>query len=186
MKFVSCCMFAAGCSVWALTAAQLTAEKPDSQNQSVSQPDSKPDTQAKQKAEDRTSRATALAKGDLTFDDLKFDIEKGGQFKRDMLTEEIEKLHRRDIRIRGFILPASVFKLTGFTEFVLVRDNMECCFGPGAALYDCIIVNMAKGKSADFSTRPVTVKGRFEVKEFKYPDSDQHYAIYHLTATEVK
>ncbi len=186
MKFVSFCMYVAGCSVWALTSAQLTAETPDSQNQSVSQPDGNPDTQAKQKAEDRTSRATALAKGDLTFDDLKFDIEKGGQFKREMLTEEIEKLHRRDIRIRGFILPASVFKLTGFTEFVLVRDNMECCFGPGAALFDCIIVNMAKGKSADFSTRPVTVKGRFEVKEFTYPDSDQHYAIYHLTATEVK
>lgn len=137
-------------------------------------------------AEDRTSRASARAKGDLTFDDLKFDIEKGGEFKRSMLIPEIEELHKRDIRIRGFILPASVFKLSGFTEFVLVRDNMECCFGPGAALYDCIIVHMAKGKSADFSTRPVMVRGKFEIREFKYPDSEQHYAIYFMTATEVK
>ena len=142
--------------------------------------------QSRGTAEDRTSRASARAKGDLTFDDLKFDIEKGGDFERTMLTEEIEMLHKKDVRIRGFILPASVFRLTGFTEFVLVRDNMECCFGPGAALYDCIIVHMAKGKSADFSTRPVMVRGKFEIREFQYPDSDQHYAIYFMTATEVK
>jgi hypothetical protein len=136
-------------------------------------------------AEDRSSRATARAKGDITFDDLKFDIEKGGQFERSMLPEEIEQLHKQTVRIRGFILPASVFKLTGFTEFVLVRDNMECCFGPGAALYDCVIVHMEKGKKADFSTRPVRVRGRFEIREFKYPDSDEHYAIYYMVASEV-
>lgn len=142
--------------------------------------------QARGAADDRTSRASARAKGDLTFDDLKFDIEKGGDFDRSLLTEEIEMLHKRDVRIRGFILPASVFRLTGITEFVLVRDNMECCFGPGAALYDCVIVHMAKGKTADFSTRPVMVRGKFEIREFLYPDSDQHYAIYFMTATEVK
>ncbi|MBX3423533.1 MAG: DUF3299 domain-containing protein [Pirellulaceae bacterium] len=141
---------------------------------------------SRSQAEDRSSRATARAKGDLTFDDLKFEMEKGGEFQRSMLTEEIEKLHKKDIRIRGYILPASVFKLTGITEFVLVRDNMECCFGPGAALYDCIIVHMAKGKTADFSTRPASVRGRFEIKEFKYPESETHYAIYYLVATEVK
>lgn len=138
------------------------------------------------KAEDRSSRNTAKSKGDLTFDDIKFDIEKGGNFERKMLTKEIESLNKKSIKIRGYILPASVFKQSGIEEFVLVRDNMECCFGPGAALYDCIIVQMAKGKTAKFTTRPVAVKGKFEVKEFKYPDSEEHYAIYRLTAEEVK
>jgi hypothetical protein len=142
-------------------------------------------TEPTARVEDRSSRATARAKGEITFDDLKFDIEKGGQFERSMLPEEIEQLHKQTVRIRGYILPASVFKLTGFTEFVLVRDNMECCFGPGAALYDCIIVHMEKGKKADFSTRPVRVRGRFEIKEFKYPDSEDHYAIYYMVANEV-
>lgn len=137
-------------------------------------------------AEDRSSRGTAISKGDLTFDDIKFDIEKGGKFQRDMLTEEIESLHKKSIRIRGYILPASVFTQSGIEEFVLVRDNMECCFGPGAALYDCIIVQMEKGKTADFTTRPVAVRGKFEIQEFKYPGTDEHYAIYKLTATEVK
>lgn len=137
-------------------------------------------------AEDRSSRGTAKSKGDLTFDDIKFDIEKGGKFDREMLTKDIESLHKKKIQIRGYILPSSVFKQTGIEEFVLVRDNQECCFGPGAALYDCIIISMAKGKTAKFTTRPVAVKGKFEIKEFKYPDSDEHYAIYKLTAEEVK
>ena len=136
--------------------------------------------------EDRSSRDTARAKGDLNFDDLKFEMEKGGVFKRSMLTKAIEELNKKEIRIRGYILPSSVFKQVGIEEFVLVRDNMECCFGPGAMLYDCIIVRMAKGKTADFTTKPIAVKGRFEIKEFTYPDSEEHYAIYQMIATEVK
>ena len=140
---------------------------------------------AKPTAEDRSSRSTAKSRGDLTFDDIKFDIEKGGKFERKMLTKDIEDLHKKIIRIRGYILPASVFKQSGIEEFVLVRDNMECCFGPGAALYDCIIVQMEKGKTANFTTRPVAVRGKFEVQEFLYPGSDEHYAIYKMTAIEV-
>jgi hypothetical protein len=136
-------------------------------------------------AEDRSSRSTARAKGDLTFDDLKFDIEKGAPFERSMLPKEIEELNKKTIRIRGWILPASVFKQVGIDEFVLVRDNQECCFGPGAALYDCIMIKMEKGKTANYTTRPVAVKGKFEVEELKFPDG-KHYAIYKMTATEVK
>ncbi len=143
------------------------------------------DPSAKPAAEDRSSRSTARARGDLTFDDIKFDIEKGAHFERSMLTKEIEELNKKTIRIRGYILPASVFKQSGIEEFVLVRDNMECCFGPGAALYDCIMIKMDKGKTAEFTTRPVAVKGKFEIEEFKFPDGTQ-YAIYKMTATEAK
>jgi hypothetical protein len=135
--------------------------------------------------EERPSRTTAKSKGDLTFDDLKFDIEKGAPFERSLLPESIEELNKKTIRIRGYILPASVFKQSGIEEFVLVRDNMECCFGPGAALYDCIMVKMEKGKSTEFTTRPVAVKGKFEIDEFKFPDGT-HAAIYKLTAIEAK
>ncbi len=143
------------------------------------------DPTKKPTAEDRSSRSTARARGDLTFDDIKFDIEKGAPFERSMLPKEIEELNKKTIRIRGYILPASVFKQSGIEEFVLVRDNQECCFGPGAALYDCIMIKMDKGKTAEFTTRPVAVKGKFEVEELKFPDGT-HYAIYKLTATEAK
>lgn len=134
----------------------------------------------------RAARKLPQRKGDITFDDLKFDIEKDGKFTRDMLTEEIEKLNDQEVKLRGFILPASVMQTKNIKKFVLVRDNQECCFGPGAALYDCVIVQMKGGATADFTTRPVAVKGKFKVKEFKYPGDEGHYAIYELQATEVQ
>jgi len=120
---------------------------------------------------------------DVTFDDIKFDIKKDAPFKRSMLTEKIEKLADSSIKIRGYILPS--FQQKGIKQFVLVRDNMECCFGPGAALYDCIVVEMAPGKSASFTVRPVSVEGKFEISEFKDPDG-KHLAIYRLVGEEVK
>jgi hypothetical protein len=130
-------------------------------------------------------RGTVRPKGDLTFDDLKFDIEKGAPFVRSLLPKSIEDFNKKTIKIRGYILPNSVFKQKGIDEFVLVRDNQECCFGPGAAIYDCIMIKMEKGVTTDFTTRPIAVKGKFEIEEFKFPDGT-HYAIYKMTATEAK
>ena len=76
----------------------------------------------------------------LTFDDLKFDIEKDAPFHREMLPEKIEDLKTAKIRLRGYILPS--YQQRNIKQFVLVRDNLECCFGPGAALYDCVLVEM--------------------------------------------
>lgn len=120
---------------------------------------------------------------DITFDDIKFEMEKGEPFVREMLTERIEQLEQRDVRIRGYILPS--FRQRGITEFVLVRDNMECCFGPGAALFDCILVNMEPGKSTSFKIRPVTVEGTFAIEEFTGPDGT-HLAIYSMSGRRVK
>lgn len=141
----------------------------------------------KQLAEERKARDAARKRGEITFDDLKFDIEKDGDFKKEMITKEIEELNKKTVKLRGFILPTSVFQQSGIKQFVLVRDNQECCFGPGAALYDCVIVQMQTGKTATFSTRVVSVKGKLEIdsESFRYPDGG-HYAIYKMTAEEVK
>ena len=113
----------------------------------------------------------------ISFDDVKFAMKKKASFKRSLLTKEIVDLDGQLIKIRGYILPS--FQQKGITRFVLVRDNMECCFGPGAALYDCIVVDMESGKSTSFTVRPITVEGIFTVREYKGPDG-KHLAIYHL------
>lgn len=184
-KTLTCLAFASLLVLVAVTlqADELAKPKEEATKEAVGV--KTPDPTQRPKAEDRSSRSTARAKGDLTFDDIKFEIEKGGTFHRSMLPKEIEELNNKPIRIRGWILPASVLKQSGFDEFVLVRDNQECCFGPGAALYDCIMIKMEKGKTANFTTRPVAVKGKFVIEEFKFPDG-AHYAIYKMTATEVK
>jgi hypothetical protein len=115
---------------------------------------------------------------DKTFDDIRFEMKVGEKFHRSMLTKEIEALAGKRIRIRGYILPTP--QQHGIKQFVLVRDNQECCFGPGAALYDCILVEMKPGKTASFTIRPIAVEGTFDVREFVVDGKD--LAIYHLDA----
>jgi hypothetical protein len=120
---------------------------------------------------------------DISFDDIKFDMQKGDPFTRDLLPKRVTALERSRIRIRGYILPS--FQQTGLTQFVLVRDNQECCFGPGAALYDCIVVRMLPGRSTNFSIRPVAVEGVFRLDELRGPDG-RHLAIYALEGEGVQ
>ena len=114
---------------------------------------------------------------DLTFDNIKFDMEKGTAFQREMLTEEIKNLHGKTVRLRGFIKPGARQK--DLKKFVFVRDDKECCFGPGAAIFDCVLVQMEKENPTDFTVRPVTIEGKFYLKEYKGPDGNT-WAIYRM------
>jgi hypothetical protein len=118
---------------------------------------------------------------DKTFDDLRFGMSVGAPFHRSMLTKQIEAMDGQKIRIRGYILPTA--QQRGIKQFVLVRDNQECCFGQGAALYDCILVEMQPGKTAEFSIRPVAAEGVFKIQEFVV--NGKHMAIYHMDAESV-
>lgn len=129
------------------------------------------------------SRSSSGGVAETSFDDIAFEMEKGSAFTPDLLSERVRGLAGRKIRIRGYILPS--FQQTGLTQFVLVRDNMECCFGPGAALYDCIVVRMVPGRTTDFSIRPVAVTGTFRLEELKGPDG-KHLAIYALDGEAVQ
>ena len=137
--------------------------------------------------EEAAAREAARKRGEYTFDDLVFDMEKGGVFKEELITDELRELVGKEIRIRGFILPTSVYQESGIQQFVLVRDDRECCFGPGAALYDCIFIDVDIKEGCKFTTRPVSVKGKFKIdlETFLYPDG-QPLIVYRMVATEVK
>jgi hypothetical protein len=126
---------------------------------------------------------TAPKKFDLSFDDLTFEMEKGGEFERTMLTEKINSYHGNTIKIRGFIRPS--FSQSGLTKFIFVRDNKECCFGPGAAIFDCILVRLKKGLDTDYTVRPVTIEGTFALKTYNGPDG-KVWSIYRMTDTVVR
>lgn len=134
----------------------------------------------------RSGLAGDAARGiqEITFDSLKFEMQsKEELFRRDMLTPAIEALHGKTVRLRGYILPP--FQPRGLKQIVLMRDNQECCFGPGAWIYDCVIVDMKEGKTADYTTRPVAVEGTFEVSEYLDPDG-KPLSVYHITGESVK
>jgi hypothetical protein len=126
--------------------------------------------------------APVPATKEITFDEVKLDMKKGDPYDSSLLTEKVKKLDGKPIRIRGYILPS--FKQSGLKQFVLVRDNQECCFGPGALLHDCIVVEMMEPATAEFSVRPVSVEGVFSIRELKL--DGKYLAIYHLDGKEVK
>ncbi|HEX4148199.1 MAG TPA: DUF3299 domain-containing protein [Pirellulales bacterium] len=168
-------------------AAQPTADKAAADRAARDKPADDPLATSKPSADGLPAAipaklAASRPRRDITFDDLKFDIEKGGPFKRSMLTPKILGLDGQKVRIRGYILPS--FQQTGLTQFVLVRDNLQCCFGPGAALYDCILVEMEPGRSADFTIRPVAVEGTLAIREYRRSGRD--LAIYHLDGQQVE
>lgn len=119
----------------------------------------------------------------LTFNDLKFDQDKGEAFDRSLLTSKINGYHGGKVKIRGYIRPN--FKQSGITKFIFVRDNKECCFGPQAAIFDNILVRLESGESTNFTVRPITVEGDFVLKEY-YGDNGEVWSLYRMYNAEVK
>ena len=119
----------------------------------------------------------------LSFDDVKFDIERNADYDAALLTDEIRGLDGQRVRISGYIRPS--VKQSGIQRFIFVRDNQECCFGPGAMIYDCMIVTLASGNETEFTTRAITVEGTFYIKEFIGPD-DRIWAVFRMKDAEVR
>lgn len=175
-------------STLVFSAIAAPIEKAEAKESSTN--DTNPD---KDKVEERKSSKSSRSKGEINFDDLKFEIEKDASFRDEMLNDDVKSLDGVKVKLRGYILPATLFKETDIDQFVLVRDNQECCFGPGAALFDCVIVEMVPGKTTDFVTRPVTVEGKFKIDTKKYaypggagPRGASHFAIFKIDGVSVK
>ncbi|REJ70472.1 MAG: DUF3299 domain-containing protein [Planctomycetota bacterium] len=119
----------------------------------------------------------------ITFDDLKFPHTPDEPYDSALLTEQVLGYVEKKIRVRGYILPT--MQKDGIRQFVLVRDNQECCFGPGAALFDCVRVQMNGGQSVRYTTRPVSVEGRFTIDPVRdYADVTR--AVFFMHADEVE
>ena len=122
---------------------------------------------------------------EISFDALAIPIEIDQDYEERMMRDELRKLEGKRIVIRGYILPASVYQDRNIKQFVLIRDNQQCCFGPGAKIYHNMQIDMAEGTTADFTTRPVTLKGEFHIRPWHAPDG-KCYSIYHATADSVR
>lgn len=121
---------------------------------------------------------------ETTFNDVKFEMTKTELFDRAMLTPRINSLLGKKIRIRGYMYPT--LRKKGLKQFVLVRDNMECCFGPGAALYDCVLVTMAPDQTAEYSIRPIAVEGTIRLEELPGGPGGRPLAIYQMIGDAVR
>jgi hypothetical protein len=176
----------AGCQDSSLPAASRPISEPAEQSGSGEK--TAPPTSVQQTHPVTPSPATSTparpqAIRDISFDAVKLNLKKGDPFKRSLITPAIEKLDGNRIRIRGYILPP--FQQTGLAHFVLVRDNMACCFGPGAAIYDSMIVDLRPGVTTDYTVSPVAVEGTFNIHEVEGPGGNA-ISIYHVTGEKVE
>ena len=102
-------------------------------------------------------------------------MEKTDTFVESMLTDRVKSLFGQRIRIRGYMYPTP--RKRGLKQFVLVRDNMECCFGPGAALFDCVLVSMQEERDGRILDSPVAVEGEFRFEPSPGPTADRWRSI---------
>ncbi|HMO91067.1 MAG TPA: DUF3299 domain-containing protein [Pirellulaceae bacterium] len=114
----------------------------------------------------------------ITFDNIKLETEAGAPYDESLLTDEVKLLDDVRVQLRGFMLPGA--RQEGIKNFILVRDNLECCFGPNAAIHDSVVVVLEKGTEVSFTVRPVSVEGTFQLKELRPRKDSRPLAIYRM------
>lgn len=89
----------------------------------------------------------------------------------------------RDVLLKGFIYPGK--QQQGLTQFLLVRDQGDCCFGGNPKITDRVLVQLADPAGIDFTPGLTKVAGRFRVQ----PVGDaalQGGVLYHLDQAHVR
>jgi hypothetical protein len=95
------------------------------------------------------------------------------------IAPEVRALASQKIFLKGYMYPTR--DTEGLTEFILVKDNQQCCFGGQPALTDMIHVRLQGGARLDYTDRLVSVAGVFQIVEA--PPSGPLSPIYALDAT---
>jgi hypothetical protein len=86
----------------------------------------------------------------------------------------------RNVLLKGYMYPGK--QQTGITQFLLVRDQGDCCFGGNPKITDRVLVQLkdpAHPKGIDFSSRLTKIAGRFAIRPMGAPGMDGG-VLYHL------
>jgi hypothetical protein len=99
------------------------------------------------------------------------------------LAPEVAALDGKPIFIKGYMYPTG--RQDGITEFVLVKDTGQCCFGGQPKLTDMIVVKLEEGKTVRHREQVlVGIAGTFRANTVT--QSGVLTAIYQIEATEFK
>ncbi len=85
-----------------------------------------------------------------------------------LVPPKVESLLGEKVFIKGYIRPDSTNNglRRGITEFLLVRDNNQCCFGDVSKVmyYDQVAVKLDRGMSTDYSQGVFRVGGELAIR----------------------
>ena len=109
--------------------------------------------------------------------------ERGGM----IVPPDVSSLEGKNVFIKGYIRPDSVTVPRGISEFLLVRDNNQCCFGDLSKIkyYDQILVKMTGDRRVDFSRGVFNIGGILHIEpQYALPGSPK--TVFTLTADYAK
>ena len=76
--------------------------------------------------------------------------------------DSAREMNGRDVLLKGYIYPGS--RQRGITEFLLCRDQGDCCFGGTPKITDRVLVRLSDPAGIDFTQRLVKIAGRFRIE----------------------
>ncbi|MCE9631756.1 MAG: hypothetical protein K8S94_13710 [Planctomycetia bacterium] len=86
-------------------------------------------------------------------------------------------LDGHNVLLKGYIYPGK--EQHGLVQFLLVRDQGDCCFGGNPKITDRVLVQLAEPRGIDFTPRLTKVAGRFRVQPMGTADLAGG-VLYHL------
>lgn len=90
----------------------------------------------------------------------------------------LKDLSGKKVRIRGFMKPGLLSE--NIPQFVLVRDQGLCCFGPKGKIYHLISTTLKKGTTTEYiELRPFDVLGTFRIGLLQLDDGTI-FQLYYL------
>ncbi len=94
-----------------------------------------------------------------------FDLLSGYDYDKEQIPDLVKSLNGQRVAVTGFMLPDS-FDGDAAKSFLLLRNQMGCCFGITPRVNDFVYVDMRGGRVAKYIMDiPITVVGKFEVSK---------------------
>jgi hypothetical protein len=116
----------------------------------------------------------------IGYEQLQPDPESPGQ----IMPPSAMELDGKRVFIKGYVYPGA--QTRGIKQFLLCRDNNQCCFGGNPKLTDRILVQLADPLRLEFSTRVQKLAGTFRIKPGLAIDGAEGGVLYQLEADYLK
>jgi hypothetical protein len=98
----------------------------------------------------------------------------------DVVPDTASSVNGRNVLLKGYMYPGK--QKEHITQFLLVRDQGDCCFGGNPKITDRVLVQLkdpGHPKGIDFSPRLTKIAGRFVIRPMGAPGIDGG-VLYHL------
>jgi hypothetical protein len=90
----------------------------------------------------------------------------------------------RDVLLKGYMYPGK--QQSRIVQFLLVRDQGDCCFGGNPKITDRVLVNLAGEEGISFTPRLVKIAGRFRVEPVGFAAGADGGVLYHIDGAQVR